>query len=178
MRLSPCVAGSVHLQLGEDPEGLRVALETVGQPETLPGQSIQHPLAEMAERRMAKIMGVGRGLHHDMIKTAKITKQVTILGAQQSHRDRSGDGGHLDRVGEPVVHDSAGRPAVTTWVTSASRENDSRTGSAPGRCGTPTRPARTARSGSGRDLASRGSMCRTLPNAPVAHSAACAGRLR
>ncbi len=100
----------MHLELGEDPERLRVALEAVGQPETLPGQAVEHPLAEMPERRMTKIMGVGGGLHHDMIKTAKITKQVTILGAQQADRDRPGHGGDLDRVGQPVVHHSAGRP--------------------------------------------------------------------
>ena len=104
------IARSVHLELGEDAERLRIALESVGQPETLPGQAIEHPFTEMPERRMTKIMSVGRGLHHDMIKTAKITKQVAIFGAQQANRDRSRDRRDLDRVGQPVVHDSAGGP--------------------------------------------------------------------
>jgi hypothetical protein len=59
---------------------------------------------------------------------------------------------------------------VTTCVTSASRESafanrirsrSVRYSDSPGGYG---------RSGSGRDLASRGSMFRTLPNAPVVHS--------
>jgi hypothetical protein len=57
---------------------------------------------------MAKIMCSRRGLHDDMIKTAKIMKQVMILSAEQSHGNRSSDCCHLDRVGEPIVHDSAG----------------------------------------------------------------------
>ena len=54
-------------------------------------------------------MSSGGCLYHDMIKTAKIMKQVVILGAEQPYGDRPSDCGHLDRVGQPVVHDSAGR---------------------------------------------------------------------
>ena len=54
-------------------------------------------------------MSSRRRLHHNMIKTSKIVKLVLILSAEQSYSDRSGDSRHLDRVGEPVVHDSAGR---------------------------------------------------------------------
>ena len=79
MRLSPCVAGSQHLQLGQDPEGLRVSLEAIRQPEPLPRQSIKNALAQMAERRMAKIMSRGCRLYHDMIKTSKIMKQIRDL---------------------------------------------------------------------------------------------------
>ena len=100
---------SENFQLGQDPEGLRISLEAVRQSEPLPRQSIKNPLTQMAERRMAKIMGCCCRLDHDMIKSAKILKQFVILSAEESHRDRSSDCGHLDRVGEPVVHDSAGR---------------------------------------------------------------------
>jgi hypothetical protein len=54
-------------------------------------------------------MSVRRRLHYDMIKTAKTMKQIMILSAEQSHSNRSSDCCHLDRVGEPVVYDSAGR---------------------------------------------------------------------
>ena len=36
----------------------------------------------MAERGMARIICSRRGLHHDMIKTAEIMKQIMILGAE------------------------------------------------------------------------------------------------
>jgi len=36
----------------------------------------------MAERGMAKIMCSRRSLHHDMIKTAKIMKQIMVLSAE------------------------------------------------------------------------------------------------
>jgi hypothetical protein len=87
---------------------LCVALETIRQPEPLPRQSIENPLAQMAEWRMAKIMSSGCRLYYNMIKTSKFLKQSLILCAKQSHSDCSSDSRHLDRVGEPVVHDSAG----------------------------------------------------------------------
>jgi hypothetical protein len=88
---------------------LRVALKAVSQAESLPSQSIKDSLAQVAERRMPKIMGVGRCLYYDMIKTAKITEQIVILGAQQLHCDRSGNRSDLDRMGQPIMHDAAGR---------------------------------------------------------------------
>jgi hypothetical protein len=57
---------------------------------------------------MAKIMSSGCCLNHHMIKTSKIMKLILILSAAQLHSDRSSDCRHLDRVGEPVVHYSAG----------------------------------------------------------------------
>ena len=58
---------------------------------------------------MSKIMSSSGCLYHDMIKTTKIMKQVMIFGAEQSYRDRSSHRCHLDRVGQPVVHDSTCR---------------------------------------------------------------------
>ena len=58
---------------------------------------------------MTKIMSSGGCLYHDMIKTTKIMEQFMIFGAEQPYRDRSSHRCHLDRVGQPVVHDSAGR---------------------------------------------------------------------
>jgi hypothetical protein len=58
---------------------------------------------------MTKIMSTGCRLYHDMIETTKITKQLRILFAAEPHCDRAGNCRHLDRVGEPVVHNSAGR---------------------------------------------------------------------
>ena len=82
MRLSPSVAGSQDLQLGQDPKALCVSLETVRQPEPLPCQSIKNTLTQMAEWRMAKIMSSRCRLYHDMIKTSKILKQILILRAK------------------------------------------------------------------------------------------------
>jgi hypothetical protein len=103
------VAGSQHLQLSEDAESLSVALEAVGQTEPFPSQSIKNTLTQMTERRMAKIMGGRRCLDHDMIKSAKIMKQMVIMSAEEPHSNGASYCGYLDRVGEPVVHDSAGR---------------------------------------------------------------------
>jgi hypothetical protein len=85
---------------------LSVALEAVGQPEPFPRESIKDSLAEVAERRMTKIMSCGRRLNHDVIKTAKIIKQVMILDAEQPHRDRPSHSCNLDRMGQPVMHDA------------------------------------------------------------------------
>ena len=71
VRLRPSSPGPVHLQLGEDPEGLGVALEAVGQPEAVPGQPVQGPLAEVAEGRVAEVVGVGRGLDDDVVQPAE-----------------------------------------------------------------------------------------------------------
>jgi hypothetical protein len=57
---------------------------------------------------MTKIMSICGCLHDDVIKSAKITKQVQILGPQQPYGDGARDGGDLDRVREPIVHDAAG----------------------------------------------------------------------
>jgi hypothetical protein len=61
---------------------LSVSLETVRQPEPLSCQSIKNALAQVAERRVAKIMSVRRRLHYDMIKTAETMKQIMILSAE------------------------------------------------------------------------------------------------
>ncbi len=100
----------MHLDLGDDPEGLRVALEAVAQPEPLPGQPVQHPLAEVAEGRVTEVVRTGRGLHHDMVETAEASgagRGSSVL--QQPDGDRPGHRGDLDRVGQPVVHHAAGR---------------------------------------------------------------------
>ena len=68
------VAWSKDLQLGEDPKGLRVTFEAIGQSEALPRQSVEDPLTKVAERWMAKIMRSRGCLYHDMIKTSKIMK--------------------------------------------------------------------------------------------------------
>ena len=144
-------ARSQDLQLGQDPKALRVPLEAIRQSEPFPRQSIKNPLAHVAEGRMAKIMSRGCRLYHNMIKTSKILQQILILRAKQSYRDRAST--------TPLV-----AIEVTTCVTSASRERalanrirsrSVRNSDSPGGYG---------RSGSGRDLASRGSMSRTLPN--------------
>ena len=54
-------------------------------------------------------MSSGGCLYYNVIKTAKIMKQRVILGADQSHGDCPSNCCHLDRVGQPVVHHSAGR---------------------------------------------------------------------
>ena len=99
------VAGSQHFQLGEDTEGLSVALEAIRQTEPIPSQSIKNTLTQMAERRMAKIMGGRRRLHYHRIKPTKIMKQIVILIVEESDSNRASNCGYLDRVGEPVVHD-------------------------------------------------------------------------
>ena len=75
-------AGPENFQLGQNPEGLCIPLETVRQPEPHPRQSIKNPLTQMTERRMAKIMSSCGRLYHDMIKTAKIMKEFVILSAE------------------------------------------------------------------------------------------------
>jgi hypothetical protein len=103
------VAGSQHFQLGEDTERLSVALEAISETKPFPSQSIKNTLTQMAERRMAKIMGGRSRLHYDRIKPTKIMKQIMILIVEESHSNRASNRGYLDRVGEPVVYDSAGR---------------------------------------------------------------------
>ena len=66
---------AVHVEFGQDPEGLRVALEAVGQPEPGPGDPIQDPLAEMTERRVTQVVRAGRGLHHHGITAAQLLRQ-------------------------------------------------------------------------------------------------------
>ena len=46
----------MHVQRGQDPEGLGIALEAVGQPEPPPRQPIQDLLTEVAERRVAEVV--------------------------------------------------------------------------------------------------------------------------
>ena len=75
-------AGPEDFQLGQNPEGLCIPLETVRQPEPHSCQSIKNPLTQMTERRMAKIMSSRGRLYHDMIKTAKIMKEFVILSAE------------------------------------------------------------------------------------------------
>ena len=75
-------AGPEDFQLGQNPEGLCIPLETVRQPEPQPRQSIKNPLTQMTERRMAKIMSRRGRLYHDMIKTAKVMKEFVILSAE------------------------------------------------------------------------------------------------
>ena len=106
--VEPLVAGALDFELGQNPEGLGVALEAIRKAESLSGKAIEDPLAEMAERRMTKIVSICCRLHHDMIKSAKITKQVPILGPQQPYGDGARNGGHLDRVRQAVVHHAAG----------------------------------------------------------------------
>ena len=108
-------------------------------------------------------MSSGGCLYHNVIKTAKIMKQCVILGADKSHGDCPSDCGHLDRVGQPVVHYSACRHGRDHLRHIGEAGERGRSQIAPGRSGTQTRRARTDQSCSGRDLESRTSMARTLP---------------
>ena len=114
----------MHLQLGEDPEGLRVALEPVGEPEPVPGQPVEHPLAQVTERRMAEVVRVGRGLDDDVVEPAEVAQQVPVrIRSSRTAIARATAVTLIECVSRlwttpPVA------PAVITWVTSARREND------------------------------------------------------
>ncbi len=99
---------AVHVELGHDPEGLRVALETVGQAEPGPGDPVQDPFAEVTERRVAQIVRAGRGLHDDRIAATELFGQRGVGAGPNRGRDGPGDRGHLDGVGQPVVHHLTG----------------------------------------------------------------------
>jgi hypothetical protein len=95
----------VYVQFGHDPEGLRVALEAVGQPEPGPRDPIQDPFAQMTERRMPEIVGAGRRLHHHRIAATQLFRQTGTGSCTNSDGDGPGNRGHLDGVGQPVVYD-------------------------------------------------------------------------
>ena len=57
----------MHVQRRDDPVGLRVALEPVRKAERLAGEPVEHALADMAERRVAEVVGACRGLHDDRV---------------------------------------------------------------------------------------------------------------
>ena len=57
--------GPGHVERGDDPVGLRVALEPVGEPERLAGEAVEHALADVAERRVTEVVRARRGLHDD-----------------------------------------------------------------------------------------------------------------
>ena len=50
-------ARAVQVDGGDDAVALRVALEAVGQAEPLPGEPVEHLLAEVPERRVAQVVG-------------------------------------------------------------------------------------------------------------------------
>jgi hypothetical protein len=62
----------------------------------------------VTERGVAEVVRNGRGLHHHVVQAAEPPEQLGVLPAEQHHGDGPGDGGDLDRVGEPVVHHAAG----------------------------------------------------------------------
>ena len=101
------VAG--HVERRDDPVGLRVALESVGDAERLAGEPVEHPLADMAERRVPEVVRARRGLHDDGVAAVLDGQRVRgRRGIRQADRDRARDRRHLDRVGEPVVDQGAG----------------------------------------------------------------------
>jgi hypothetical protein len=116
-------AGEVAAQgveLGEDAEALGVALEALGKAEPFARHPIQHPLAEMPERRVPEVVRVGRGLRDDRVAPpepghdgagpvvlAPLPPQergVPRLVARELRGDDPRHGAHLERVGEAVVH--------------------------------------------------------------------------
>ena len=72
------VAGPVHLELGQDPEGLRVPLEPVGQPEPVPQQLVEDPLAQVTERRVSEVVRVRGGLDDHVVETAELPQQLRV----------------------------------------------------------------------------------------------------
>ena len=75
----------------------------------MPGEPIQHVLAQVPEWRMPKVVGERRGLHHVRVTAAERSQQVGVpLVGVQALGHGSGDLSHLEAVGEPVVHKQAG----------------------------------------------------------------------
>lgn len=100
---------AADLGAGDDPVRLGVALEAVGQPEALPGQPVEHPLPQMPERRVPEVVRERGGLHHLRVAAAELLQQVPVRRVgRQPLRDRPGHLGHLQAVGEPVVHQQPG----------------------------------------------------------------------
>src|SRR5690606_17666905 len=77
-QVQPGPRRAADLGARDDPVRLGVALEAVGEPEPLPGQPIQHPLTEVPERRMAKVVSERCGLHHVGIAPAELLQQVLV----------------------------------------------------------------------------------------------------
>jgi hypothetical protein len=96
------------LRAGDDPVRLGVALEAVPQLQPLPGQLVEHPLAEVAERRVPEVVRQRRRLHHVRVAAAQLLQLVGGLPGHQPFGDRPGHLCHLQAVGEPVVHQQAG----------------------------------------------------------------------
>ena len=102
--VEPVRGGSGDVQRGDDPVGLRVALEPVGDAERLAGEPVEHALADMAERRVAEVVGARRGLHDDGVAAVLDGERVRRRrGIRQPDRDRASHRRDLDGVGEPVV---------------------------------------------------------------------------
>ena len=68
-------ARTVQVDRGDDAEALRVALEAVEQPQPLPGEPVQHLLAQVPERRVPEVVGQRRRLDH-----------VGVAAAERRHR--------------------------------------------------------------------------------------------
>ena len=79
------------------------------QAEALPGQPVQHPLPQVPERRVTEVVGERGRLHHVRVAAAELRPagRGAPPSAVQPLGDRAGHLGHLQAVGEPVVHQQA-----------------------------------------------------------------------
>jgi hypothetical protein len=100
---------AADLGAGDDAVRLGVALEAVRQSQPLPGQLVEHPLAEVAERRVAEVVGQGGGLDDVRIAPTQLLGQIGFVRrAGDAFRDRPGHLGDLEAVRHAVVHQQAG----------------------------------------------------------------------
>ena len=79
-QIQPLAAGPVDVDLGDDPERLGVALEPVRKTEPRTGDPVQHPLAEVTERRMAQIVSRSGRLDHHRVASAERLEQLRRAG--------------------------------------------------------------------------------------------------
>ena len=96
----------VFVEASDDAVRLRVALEPFGEAEPRAGEAVERLFTEVAERRVAEVVGRRGRLHDDGVGTAEFGDDAAMLVAArgQVRGDRAGDGGDLHGVGQPVVH--------------------------------------------------------------------------
>ena len=138
---------AADLGAGDDPVRLGVALEAVGQAEPLPGQPVQHPLAEVPERRVAEVVRERGRLHHVRVAAAELVQQVAVAGRRRSSRSAIARAtwATLRLWVSRLCTSSPEPPGLITWVTPPSRAKN----------GEPTIRSRSARNGLAGEVAER-----------------------
>ena len=122
-QVQPVAVTAVHVEFGQDPERLGVALEPVGQPEPGPRDPIQDPLTQVPERRVTEIVRAGRGLDDNRVAAARARRPAR-------HPDRTGATVAMALATAVTLMVWVSRlcttwpaaPCEMTWVTAASRE--------------------------------------------------------